>query len=131
MIRKNSVVKIQNLIVNHKSRPVKSNSVSLDANQIKYGVVEVANFITNHWNHGYKIIISKCIQHVQSKILHAMLTFLGPFNFIKYWDLGDNLKNFSCKQSNSHFRRCSAREVIGIFRALVRCFLEVEYAFFG
>ena len=31
MITKNSVVKIQNLVVNHKSRPVKLNSGTLDS----------------------------------------------------------------------------------------------------
>ena len=31
--------------------------MNLDANQTKYGLIKAANFITNHWNHGHKIIM--------------------------------------------------------------------------
>ena len=52
--------------------------MNLMANQTKYGKVKVANFIIDQCNHGYKIIIWKCIHYVTKENLWLLKDLLEP-----------------------------------------------------
>ena len=39
----------------------------LGVNQRKYGWIKVVNFTIDQWNHGCRIMIWKCIQHIMKK----------------------------------------------------------------
>ena len=40
-----------------------------EVNQTKYRKIKVVNFVTDQWDHGYKITIQKCIQRTQKENL--------------------------------------------------------------
>ena len=76
MITKNSVVKIQNLVLNHKSRPVKSNPVQLDIHginkfihsfQVGYGhaCLDMPKVIPN----------SVCQLHLENELMSSTVKF--------------------------------------------------------
>ena len=46
--------------------------MNLMANQTKYGKVNAANFIIDQWNHGYKIIMWKCIHYITKENLLSL-----------------------------------------------------------
>ena len=47
-----------------------------DGTQTKHGQLEVVNFKTDQWNHGYKIMKQKCIQPIMTEILLLMRELL-------------------------------------------------------
>ena len=47
----------------------KNFSMGIIANQIKYGSTKVVNFTIDQWDHGFKIMVLKCIHHIMNKNL--------------------------------------------------------------
>ena len=48
------------------------------ANQTKYGWIKEVNFTVDQQNHGFRIMIQKCIQHIVKEILLLLKDLLKP-----------------------------------------------------
>ena len=51
------------------TKAFKKNQTSLDVNQAEYGQIKGVNFTIDQQNHGYKIVIQKCIQQIMKETI--------------------------------------------------------------